>query len=452
MPTPVDETIETELVTFITETSLSDIPEKAAEIAERAFVDTVGVTLAGSDESTGALTIELATELNGETTLIGHETNSSPLEATFANATAGHTLDFDDTALVATDGHPSVPMVAPLLAIGEHESATGRDLITAYVVGFETQAYLDAPISPSHYERGWHATSTLGTFGAAAAIASLLDLSPTATRNALNIAASMPAGLKRNFGSMTKPLHAGRAARSGVHAAQLAAAGCDADHNAISGDGGFFDLYSGDATPDLDARHDLGEQWMLLSKGVDIKKYACCYYTHAAIYGATTLLEDHNLDYKTIERVRVEGSQGAIDAVEHDDPETSTQAKFSMPYLVAYALVHGTIDLEAFEADALSDPTTEAVRERVTFTADDEREYGSYGATVVVETKSGSTYERTQERPPGTHEDPLTEAELREKFEMCASNVLSDDVISTVFEQLRSLRECDDISAITETL
>jgi 2-methylcitrate dehydratase PrpD len=343
-------------------------------------------------------------------------------------------------------------MVAPLLAVGERERASGRELLTAYVVGFETQAYLAAPISPGHYERGWHATATLGVFGATAAIASLLDLTTDEICHALNIAASMPAGLKRNFGSMTKPVHAGQAARSGVSAAHLAAEGVDADATAISGQRGFFDLYRGEKEPDVRASQDLGDQWMLLSDGIDIKKYACCYYTHAAIYGAVQLIKNYSLSPEEIESIRIEASRGAIDAVEHDDPKSPTQAKFSMPYLIAYAVVNGTVDLDAFEEDSISDPAVEDVRKQVTFALDEERAYDDYGASVTIESAAGSVYERAQDQPPGTHDDPLTDAELREKFEMCWQVIRPEESAEAAYHRLDSLRDVDDISTITEML
>ncbi|WP_336328593.1 MmgE/PrpD family protein [Halovenus sp. HT40] len=446
------QTPETRLATFVAETNYGDIPTEAVRAAECAFVDTVGVTMAGSDGDAGARAMRIAAHEKGETTLLGGANTSSLLAAVFANATAGHALDFDDTALSATDGHPSVPMVAPLLAIGERNAAAGRELLTAYVIGFETQAYLAAPISPEHYERGWHATATIGVFGATAATASLLDLSQSEIRHALNIAASMPAGLKRNFGSMTKPVHAGQAARSGVSSARLAAEGVDADPTAISGERGFFDLYRGQEPPDLTAAHDLGEQWQLLTDGIDVKKYACCYYTHAAIYGAVQLLAEYSIGADDIESIRIEASQGAIDAVEYDDPETPTQAKFSMPYLIAYAVVNGTVDIDAFNQQSISDPEVEEIRKRVSFALDENRPYDDYGASVTVEMTDGSVHERTQEQPPGTADNPLTDAELREKFEMCCQVIRSEDSAETAYRRLDSLRNVEDISTVTGLL
>ncbi|MFB6165829.1 MAG: MmgE/PrpD family protein [Haloarculaceae archaeon] len=442
----------TELGAFVADLAFADVPESARRTAERAFVDTIGVTLSGAAEGAGANAMALTERESGDVALVGQSASSAFGEAVFANATAGHALDFDDTALAATDGHPSVPMVAPLLAVGAREGASGRELLTAYVAGFETQAYLDAPITPGHYEGGWHATATLGTFGATAAVAKLLDLPAETVATALNIAASLPAGLKRNFGTGTKPVHAGNAARAGVTAARLAAEGVDADPDAIGGERGFFDLYRGDGDPDRSALPTLGDQWALATDGIDVKKYACCYYTHAAIYATERLRDGAAIDPGAVERVRVTASQGAADAVVHDDPASPTQAKFSMPYLVGYALAEGTVDLAAFDPAALDDSQVQGLRERVAFAVDPDRAYDDYGVTVTIETDDGQRHERVQDHPPGTHDDPLSDAELREKFDMCAARAPTDVDAAAVYEHLDDLRTVADVGTITALL
>lgn len=440
------------LASFIADLKYPEIPREGIRTAERAFVDTAGVTVAGKSKSPGTSAMEIAIREPGDVTLIGGNGKSSLFAAVFANATSGHALDFDDTALAATDGHPSVPMVAPLLAIGEQNGVSGRELLTAYISGFETQAYLNAPITPGHYEGGWHATATLGTFGAAAATAKLLDLPSSSIAHALNIAASMPAGLKRNFGSDTKPVHAGHAARAGTTAALLAGEDVDANEDAIGGEKGFFDLYRGNEAPDSTALYELGDQWRIVTHGIDIKKYACCYYTHAAIYGTEVVKKDKEINPATVEQVRILASQGAADAVQHDNPISPTQAKFSMPYLIAYTLINGTVDLRAFKESIIHDQEVQALRERITFDVDSDRLYNDFGATIEIELTDGSVYKLNQDQPPGTHTNPLSDTELREKFEMCMTTQFNEPEISEIYDLLDSLREVDDISEITALL
>ncbi|WP_323173357.1 MmgE/PrpD family protein [Natrialba sp. PRR66] len=436
-----------DIATFVTSLSFEDVPDDAVRLVERAFLDTVGVTLAGVATDTAERVIAALDIDSGETTVFGSERRLPLHDAVFVNATAGHCLDFDDVALAAMDGHPSVPMVAPLLAVGERHGVTGRDLITAYTAGFETQRYVSRPISPTHYEDGWHATSTVGTFGTATAVARLLECSNEEVAHALNIAASMPAGLKRNFGSMTKSVHVGQAARSGMTAALLAAEGITADAAAMTGERGFLDLYSS-TEPDAEQLPDLGSDWALLEDGIDVKKYPCCYYTHAAIYCAAELAAEQGIDPAEIEVVRVTASQGAADALHHADPSTGLEAKFSMEYVVARALVHGHIGLAAFDDARIGDHDVQRVRERISFDTDPTVDYDSNAAQITLSTSSGVEYERTQEHPPGTHTDPLTIEELQEKYRMCGNRAPDFEATEATLGILTELRTVEDATEL----
>lgn len=440
-----------ELAAFVAGLSFEDVPADAVRVAERCFVDTVGVTMAGATTGAGATTAAaLGNWGGGDAHLLGRGGTAPLLDAVFANATAGHGLDFDDFSW-GMDGHPSVPMVAPILALGSATGASGEDAIAAYVAGFEAQCYLAAPITPKHYERGWHATATFGTFGATAAAANLLDLSESRTRHALNVAASMPAGLKRNFGSMTKPVHVGQAARSGVTAALLANEGVTADAAAVGGSRGFIDLYAGDAEPDFDSFPALGDRWSLLEEGIQVKKYPCCYFAHSSIAVASRLARERDLAAADVERVRVRVSRGAADALAHDDPDTGLEAKFSMPYAVGYALVNRTVDLAAFEDANLNDPAVRQVSELVTLETDPELAYDSTATTLTVETPDDG-YRRSLERPPGTHDDPLSNEELHEKFAMCATRATDEASAERALSALDALRDQDRLSDSLEPL
>lgn len=430
-----------------------DLPAQAIRLAERCFLDTVGVSLAGAAAPPTRIArsvLDRSGATDGPASIIGHSTTASLTDAAFVNGTAGHAIDFDDVS-PAMSGHPSVPMVAPLLAVGEAENADGKAVLTAFVAGFETQAALADPLLPGHYEAGWHATATFGTFGTAAAVANLLGLDETKTSHALNIAASMPAGLVKNFGSMTKPMHVGHAARSGLTAALLAAEGFTADANAIGGDRGFFDLYAGpngprDWTPLADDR-----PLAFLDDGIHVKKYPCCYFTHASIAAAEELKAEHDVAPEDIDAVRVTAAPGAGDVLAHHDPATGLEGKFSMEYTVAAALAHGRVGLDAFEDDAVSDPTVQRIRERVTFEPDPDRPYEWFGGSVSITLTDGRTVSTTRDGPPGTHTNPLSDAELHDKFDMCAQRTLPDDAVRTARETLDSLRE-HTIPDVTATL
>lgn len=435
------ESPETRLGSFVAELTYDDLPDDVVETVRRAFTDTVGVTLAGSAEGAGAVAFENAgidpADVTPRERLSATESEPAPAAA-LRIGTASHTLDFDDLSW-GMDGHPSVVLVPPLLAVAPDVRPTGRELVTAYVAGFEAACAVATPISPDHYEEGWHATATFGALGAAAAVANLCGLDADTTTQTLNIAASMPSGLKRNFGSMTKPLHAGLASRAGVSAATLARDGLDADTMAISGDRGFWDLY-GPAERDA---FGMADEWAVREHGIHVKAYPCCYFTHTSIAAAQALADEYGIDPAAVEQVVVRSAQGAADALHHSNPETGLQAKFSMEYTVANAIVHGQVGLATFEEEALSDPVVERVRERVDFAVDDDLHYDSHETFVRIQT-ADETYERRQENPPGVHDNPLDEATFRAKFDECAGRVLDPDRADALYDMFTSLDEVAD--------
>lgn len=435
-----DRELDSELASFVARLSTTEIPDQAIRTAERAFVDTVGVTLAGTGEGAGKRALAAADAMHdvGRMPVLGTNCELPLTDAVFVTATAGHGLDFDDVTWGVW--HPSVPVVAPVLAAATTGDVSGERALAGYVAGFETQVYLAEALLPGHYERGWHATATLGTLGAAAAVATVLKLDERQARHAIDIAASMPAGLKHNFGSMTKPMHAGQAARSGFTAAMLASEGFTAVEGALGSECGFCDLYSGADPPTFEDPHRPGETWALLEDGVQIKKFPCCYFTHPSIAAALDIRSAQELTPDDIDAVRVTASQGAADALHYADPDTGLEAKFSMQYPVAAALTTGRVDLATFDDENIDNPTIQRVRESVTFEVDSDLPYDPFMTTVTVETVDGATHTRTREEPPGTPSDPLSDTELQEKFEMCAARAPASFDSAAAYEALDSLR------------
>lgn len=427
--------VEAALAEFVSTTTFEDLPEGTEETVRRAFIDTVGVTLAGVAAESGAVLAE-AFDYDGQsnTDLLGDGPESVTATA-FAAGTAAHTLDYDDISW-GMDGHPSTVLIPPIIAVASHRSVSGEAAVTAYAVGYEAMCAIAEPISPEHYEAGWHATATFGTFGATAAVASLLDLDPTETETALNVAASMPAGTKRNFGSMTKPLHAGIASRSGVTAAQVAAAGLTSGARAISGDGGFWDLYGdtiGDATSPREAA------WVLEETGVHTKRYPCCYFTHSTIAAVQELVADGVVD-ETVEHVAVHASGGAADALAYTNPETELEAKFSIQHAVAVALTRDRIGLDAFDSETIADVCD--LYDRIELHREESLPYAAHETRVEVDL-GDQTVTATREHPPWVHENPPTTAELKEKFMECATRAVDAERAEQIYDRLQSLPERD---------
>lgn len=441
MPSGDREKMSQELASFVSDLEASDVPAEAFDVAERSFVDTVGVILAGRGEPEAVIGRRL---LNSDSIgIMGG--GDDELGVAFANAMAGHCLDFDD-CYRGSAIHPSVTVIPALFALADDDTS-GEDLLTAYLSGVETQGFLAEFLMPRHYEAGWHATATIGTFGVAAAAANLLGLEESVVEHGLNVAASLPAGLKRNFGTTTKSIHAGGAARSGLTAAQLAAAGATADERAIDGPRGFLDLYDGD-TNGGPTGDQLGSGWYVLDPGIQLKKFPCCNYTHTSVEGALGLHRRLSWIPEEVDQVTVSVSKGAVETVTHEDPATPLEAKFSFDHPVAAALATGEVTLVTFEPATIEDPGIRRLRERVSVEVDPSLSYESLAAEVTVSSEAGEEVVAEVAHPPGAGNSPLSEQDLREKFLDCTSGELNPGQATDVFDFLRQLRNCVSLNAL----
>lgn len=433
---------------FVSGLRYEDIPARARDVVERAVLDTVGVTLAGVSEGAGRRAIAAIGASDpgdtGGTGVVGTDLRTSAPEAAFLTGTAAHSLDYDDYTY-AYPLHPSATIVPPMLALACHEQVDGRDAIEAYTAGFETLYYLTAPVSPAHYEQGWHATGTFGVFAAAVTAASLMNLGPDATRDALGIAASMPAGLQRNFGTDTKPMHAGQAARSGLTAARLARQGFSAEQRALTGDSGFYDRYCGPDDIDRDAIPTPGEPLGVVTEGVNTKLYPACGATHSSIAAVRTLAGTHEITPADVERIAVEIAPFGRDALQYSTPSTGQEAKFSLEYCVAAALVRDRIGLGAFDPAAVTDSSVRSLLERVEVSYDGSLAYNDHRSSVTVTTVDGRQSTETVPHPPGTGANPITADELEGKFRECATRTVSESTAGTLVRSLRELRTVDSL-------
>jgi 2-methylcitrate dehydratase PrpD len=443
-----------ELGTFISSLSYDDIPPESKSLIERCYVDTVGVTVAGVSDGAGKRALATVTgDSRGENTapIIGTQRRTTPAEAAFVTGTAAHSLDYDDYTYLYPL-HPSATIVVPVLALVDQIDPDGEDAIEAYVAGFETLAHLSAPISETHYSLGWHATGTFGVFSAAATAASLLDLSPDEIRDALHIAASTPAGLRRNFGTDTKPMHAGQASRSGVTAALLAQQGFSADKRAITGEGGFYDLYCDSEVSEDWTPVSPGERLAIVTAGVNTKKYPSCGATHSSIEATAKLHREHGFDPGTIERIVAEVAPFARDALRYSRPKTGTEAKFSMQYCIAAALVDERVGLATFDDDTVLRDDIAALLDRVEVQYDDDLSYNDHRSSVTVVTEDARRYNEVVSHPPGTMENPLSTGELRSKFIECTTGTLSESTAKETFASVSNLRAVDSLGRVLEQM
>ena len=436
---------------------LDDLSEAMIDAARVAIIDTIAVTLLGSKEdSVRMLRASLGGALSGPAQILGSGESASVLDAAMVNGIASHALDFDDFTQ-EFGGHPSVPIVAGILALAQANGCSGREFVAAYVVGFETESRIAAGVHFHHYEKGWHPTSTLGVFGAAAAAAHLLELDEHTTAMALAIAASLSSGIKANFGTFTKPLHVGHCTRSGVQAALLAQQGFDANLHALEHKQGFLALYNGEGHYDIERM--LGEWFapaMVCKPGVSLKQFACCGSTHPAIYMAMRVRDQKKIDPQHVTRIDIATHPRRLPHTNNPDPRTPFEGKFSMQYCVARALLDGAPLLAHFEGEALFDADVRALMHRTQVAVDPQmakRDDQSFGASVSVLFDDDTRLLESVDHMPGRGPlNPMSEAELRAKFMDCAALALPAAQAAALFDRLWQLRSVEDMSQLKSLL
>lgn len=340
------------------------LPEDVRLLARQCLLDWLAVTLAGAGEPLVRILLEEMQEQGGapQARVVGHPVRLPTHQAALVNGAASHALDYDDVNL-AMAGHPSVALLPGLLALAEQRGASGAELLTAFVAGYETACRVGALLGPSHYARGFHATATVGSFGAAAACAHLLQLDAQRTALAFGIAGTQAAGLKSMFGTMCKPLHAGRAASNGLLAASLAARGFDSRADVLECAQGFAATQSDGARAGAALADPPGGYYLRSNL---FKYHAACYLTHAAIECGRELRAAHGLAPAQIRRVTVRVDAGCDKVCDIPAPTNGLQAKFSLRQTVAFALAGvDTARLDSYGEPWLSDPALLALRDKV---------------------------------------------------------------------------------------
>ncbi len=446
------------LAAYVTAESFERLPADAVRGARRAILDTLGVMLAGSREVTAARARALIARRRAtdEATIVGTPLRASIEDAALANGTAAHALDYDDLN-ASLSGHPSPPVLPAALAVAERERASGSALLTAFVVGVEIEAKLGRALNPAHYETGWHATATLGVFGAAAASAKLLGLGLEPVTRALAIAASMSSGIKANFGTDCKPLHAGHAARCGVEAAHLAAAGFTANPRALEHADGFGSTHGGGTKPAWDlTTSSLGAPHEIVDPGVGVKRFPSCASTHQSLDATFDLIRTHAIDAEAVERVECGVNYLAPHQLIYDCAETGLQGKFSMPYCVAVALLDRAVGLAQFTDERVRRPDVQALMPRVRMFVHPEQttrdSWAKRFSEVRITLKDGRRFERRVSVAKGQPQNPLTDAELEAKFRDCAARVLPGDRVGSLLATVHTLESVPDVGAVCRLL
>ena len=440
-----------QLAAFVINTRESDVPAAVMDGARDALLDTLGCTLAGSLDEGAEIAQRwvMETGARAQATVLGTHLSTSPAEAAFANGLAAHALDFDD-AMTTLRGHPTAPMLGAGLAVGEATNASGKAVLAAISIGLEVSGKIGPAFGAGHYIKGWHITATVGIFGATAVAARLYGLTVEQLQTAWGIAASEMSGLIRNFGTMTKPFHAGHTARCAVMAAWMAKNGFTADDHIFDGKNNLFDTYAGpDAVPLASTLVNLGKPWEMLTPGIYVKRYPCCYCNHRPVGGMFEMIKQHNIKADEVTKVRIGFLPGADTPLIHRDPHTGLEGKFSMEYNAAAAVLDGKLVMETFTDAMVQRPQIRAFMPKVErFYIPSEKTFsGTTGFTEIeIETTRG-VFKLNIDRVPGSPAWPMTPADRAEKFLDCAGLVLG----SVNAKKLLDLSErCGQLASITE--
>ncbi len=429
---------------FALDTDFASAPDELYTRATRAFLDTVGVAVAARQEPSFTILAATLGSAGGqpESTILPTGARAGAAQAALINGTAGHALDYDDVA-DQVRGHPSVVLVSALLALAEARGSSGRDLLEAYSIGFEVACAIATALPVgAHYRRGWHATATVGILGAVAGAGRLLELDRERLQNALGIAASMAGGSRQNFGTMTKPLHAGLAARDAVLATQLAENGFTADPHQLESPMGYFAMYGVQPRPEL-VLSALERPRVLLEHGLNVKKYPCCYGTHR-MADAALALRAAGLTAESVRSIEVSVEPDGLGAIIHHRPETGLQGKFSGEYVVAACLLDGAGRLRTVTDDAVTRASAQELLRRVSIQEVARPPFGNprYDhayATLGVTLTDGTTLQERCDIPRGDARMPLSDADLEAKFRDCLAFSASDWDADALLATLRGL-------------
>lgn len=420
-----------ELGVFVAGLRTEGVPAGVVPSVRRGIADTVGVSFAALDEAVVAHAQAIVTAgATGEARIWITGERASAGDAAFVNAVAGHALDFDDTGL---DGHPSVVLAPAILAEAERLGRPWHDVVTAYAAGYEVWAELSSRDDDKHHGKGWHPTAVFGVVACAAAGAWLRGLDATRASHALGIASSMAAGLVANFGSMTKPLQVGFAARNGLLAAALAERGVTSTHDALESARGFLAAISPSGRVRLDGPSRAGAPWQLVRQGLNIKRYPACYATHRIIDAALSLRPQLGARLDEVEEIVAEVGQLQAAMLRSSRPQTGLDAKFSAEFTIACALARGHVDLQDLTDASVQQPDVQALLRRVRVVvqteADPEEPLFSPEDRLTVRLRDGTSVQAVPVRRALGHASrPVGEPELKAKFMACARTAVSDEV------------------------
>ena len=432
---------------FITMLDMKAVPQPVIERARTVFIDTIGVMLAGSHEDVSHLMVEMvkAEASAPQATVVGQALRASPQLAALANGVASHAMDYDFTFM---RGQAAAAVIPAILPVAEMVAATPAEMMAAYIVGAEVVARVVRADQDGPLFEAWHTTGIVGVIGAAAACARLMKVPPAAMPDVIGIAASLASGFNANFGTMSKPLHCGNAARNGVMAALLGKSGFTSNPAAIEGRHGYLNSIGRDLPVSIEAFKDLGRRYDLVEGRHRFKPYPCGGLTHTTIEAALELRGKVGARLAEIRSIHCFVARSAGQRAGTQYPTTVEAAKFSVGYLVPYALIHGAPKIAAFTERALQDERLKALAATVTASIDPELGPGGDDspARIRITLADGQVLEQRKDYASGSYRNPITPAQIEEKFLDCAAQAMSPAAAQNVLAVLNRLPSGESLS------
>ena len=460
---PEDSEITAAAAAFIEQTCYDDIPSAALAIGRRCVLDGIGLPAAGLDHETTVLLARAAADQGGreDALLLGHGDKKVPAAmAARVLGTAGHAHDWDDSQVSIDPDHvygllthPTIPALTASLVISQARGGVnGKEFMLAFLTGFEVECKISEWMFPQHYKQGFHSSGTVGTFGAYVAAAKLLGLDGHKLRHGLGLTASFAAGIRCNFGTMTKPLHVGRASENGVTAALLAERGYTADRNALDGPWGYFAVQGGGISADKLAEQGFGAPWSIIDPGVSIKPYPCGVLTHPTIDLMLKLVTENDIQPEDIKHVVVSAGSNILNPIRYPIAGNHLEAKFSLQAVLAMAALQRKAGKNEFRDEFVQAEPMQDMQKRIETRFDPDIEamgFDKMRSRILIQLKSGETVSGdADERYRGGPENPLTDDELKVKVRSCCEGVLAARDTERLIDAALRVTEMDDAAAL----
>ena len=443
---------------LVTGTRFGDVPAAGIAKAKDCILDCLGVTIAGSAESIREPVMRYVGAVGGapDATLAGIGGKTAVTNAALANGVFGHVLDYDDTNQIFI-GHGSVVIVPAIFALAEKLGSTGEDILTAYMVGTEVQWKLGEALVDcgDHYAKGWHSTGTIGAFGATSAAAKLLGLNEDQTAHAFGIAASEVGGFQEQFGTHCKPFHAGRANEVGVRAALLAQGGFTSARSAFEGKVGWLKLVA--EKYDLSTIDAFGKPWGILEetfgRGMNLKAHPVCASALGSVEGMQSLIAAHGFTAADVDTIECGVRPHSLNILMYHQPKTGLEAKFSAEYWPAITLLRGRLGLREITDDVVSQADVQALIRKVKVHPDPSITVSTARVNIKVTLKNGQTVSEAYYPAKGATDNPLTRAELVEKFNECAEwGGVSASKAARAVEIVSTLERAKGVAALMDSV